>query len=222
MKITKLVLVSVPLGGAFGAATSWINDFSSPYRSSGGRVEAVSGGVRSVAEVVSLLVDVGWAWAGLAVAVGWLARTPVRGSIAGVMALTAATAAYYRVDSYLLEEPFAWHQGLMVFWWTVGLVTGLVLGAVGAAARRTGTIGLLTGLTVPVGALLQMAVMPPGFGPTENPEAVWALVIVCVGATAAAAFVFLRFFRGAAPGEPSPDPPPAVRTVESSAGMAVE
>ena len=82
MKIIRAVGVAAVLGAGFGAATSLVNDLSSPYGKLGGAL--VRGGwtwVSDVAEVGSLLLDVGWAWAAVAVAAGWLG---VRARSAGV------------------------------------------------------------------------------------------------------------------------------------------
>jgi hypothetical protein len=73
------VSVAAVLGAGFGATTSLVNDVSSPYGELGGRlVRASWTWVTEVAEVGSLLLDVGWAWAAVAVAAGWLARAIVR------------------------------------------------------------------------------------------------------------------------------------------------
>lgn len=81
------------LGAGFGATTSLINDLSSPYGELGGRlVQARWTWVTEVAEVGSLLLDVGWAWAAVAVAAGWLAGAIVRAAAAGAVSLMTATA----------------------------------------------------------------------------------------------------------------------------------
>jgi hypothetical protein len=182
------------LGAGFGAVTSLVNDVSSPYGIVGGRlVNAGWAWVAQVVEVASLLLDVGWAWAGLAVAVGWLAGTRVRGAAAGVLALVAATAAYSCMDSVLREEPLNWYWTNTLIWWLASVVFGSVLGAVGATIRRPGVIGLLAGLTVPVGAIVQMIFLPPGSGLIVHPAAIWARVIVLVAATVSIGVIVTRF-----------------------------
>jgi hypothetical protein len=115
--------------------------------------------------------------------------------VAGVVALAAAVTAYYGLDSVLRGEPFAWYQAEMLRWWVASLVIGLALGTVGAMVRRPGVVGLVAGLTVPVGAALQMVVLPPGLdGYTDNPEAVWARLIVWVAAALSGAVATARFF----------------------------
>ncbi|MFD1932117.1 hypothetical protein ACFSKW_11590, partial [Nonomuraea mangrovi] len=58
------------LGIAFGAGTSLVNALSSPYSLLGAPLDGTLWG--GAAKVLSLLVDSGWAWAALAVGVGWL------------------------------------------------------------------------------------------------------------------------------------------------------
>ncbi|MER5851737.1 hypothetical protein ABT126_33135 [Streptomyces sp. NPDC002012] len=183
----KITMGALAAGVGFGAATSLINAFSSPY----GELGAPLAGTvwAGAAKVLSLLMDAGWSWAALAVAVGWLAGTPVRGALVGALALIAATGAYYVTDA------FASGAGTdMVRWWVAGLPLGLVLGAVGAAIRRPGLIGLLAALTVPVGAAVQMVVLPPRPHLTLTPAIVLAEVIVWTAAVFSAGWVVYRFW----------------------------
>ncbi|MFF5210152.1 hypothetical protein [Streptosporangium sp. NPDC000396] len=194
MRIIRSVVAALALGAGFGAVTSFVNDVSSPYGEAGGRlVNAGWAWVTEVAGVASLLLDAGWAWAALAVAAGWLAGALARGAVAGAVALAAATAAYYCMDSLLREEPLVSYREETLYWWLASLVLGPVLGVVGARAGRPGTIGLLAKLTVPVGAIVQMIFLPPGFGLTVRPAAVWALVIVWGAAAAGIGVVVTRF-----------------------------
>ncbi|MFD4946647.1 hypothetical protein ACFWNT_29935 [Streptomyces sp. NPDC058409] len=141
------------------------------------------------AKVLSLLMDAGWSWAALAVAVGWLAGTWARGALVGALALFAATGAYYVTDA------FVWGAGTdMVWWWIVGLPLGLVLGVVGAAIRRPGLIGLLAALTVPVGAAVQMVVLPPRPHLTVTPSIILAEVIVWTAAALGAGWAVHQFW----------------------------
>jgi len=47
-------------------------------------------------------------------------------------------------------------------WWLASLMLGPFLGAAGAGLVRSGVIGLLAGLIVPVGALVQTFFLQPG------------------------------------------------------------
>ncbi|HEV7933387.1 MAG TPA: hypothetical protein VGP70_13900 [Actinomadura sp.] len=194
MKFISSGIGTLALGAGFGALTSLINDVSSPYRTTGSRV--VNAGwawAAKVAEVASLLLDVGWAWAGLAVAMGWLVGTRVRGATAGVLALIAATTAYYCIDCILLKEPLAWHWPEMLQWWLASVVFGSALGAVGASIKQPGVLGLLAGLTLPAGAIVQMVFLPPGWGLIVHPAAIWVRVIVWVAATVSIGVIITRF-----------------------------
>jgi hypothetical protein len=82
------------------------------------------------------------------------------------------------------------------FWLARAVVLGLPLGAAGALSRRPGLIGLLAALTVPVGAALNMVVLPVRSGvPGESSAAGWAELTVWVAASAGAALVLVRFWR---------------------------
>ncbi|MFE3455561.1 hypothetical protein ACFXJ8_42275 [Nonomuraea sp. NPDC059194] len=187
------IVGAVLLGVAFGAGTSLVNALSSPYSPLGAPLDGTVWG--GAAQVLSLLVDSGWAWAALAVGVGWLVGGLVGAGVAGVAALMAATAAYYAMDALLRDEPLSWFWPETVLWWGASVVFGSVLGAVGAAIRHPGMIGLLAGLTVPVGAAVQMVVLPPAPGLTATSTTVWAQALVWAGALLGAALMVARFVR---------------------------
>ena len=73
------------------------------------------------------------------------------------------------------------------------LIFGPLLGAVGASLVRLGVIGLLAGLVVPVGALVQTIFLQPGIASSSRPAGVWALVIVLAAAVACISVVVARF-----------------------------
>jgi hypothetical protein len=148
----------------------------------------------SAAKVLSLLMDVGWAWAALAVAMGWLAGTRIKGALVGALALFAASGAYYVTDAFARDEPLALYATEMFTWWAASVLFGSVLGVVGAAIRRPGLIGLLAALTVPVGAAVQMAVLPPRPDLTLTPAIVLAEVIVWTAAVFGAGWAVYRFW----------------------------
>ncbi|PLW71470.1 hypothetical protein GQS52_18920 [Streptomyces sp. SCUT-3] len=187
----KIIGGSLVVGAGFGAATSLINAVSSPYSLGAPLTDTVW---MSAAKVLSLLMDAGWAWAALAVVVGRSAGTRARGAVAGVLALVAATAAYYATDSFARDEPFAWYGGEMLMWWAASVLFGSALGAVGAAVGRPGVIGLLAGLTVPVGAAVQMIILPPGSRITSISESDLAVAIVWTAAVAGAIWAVHRFW----------------------------
>ncbi|MER5320657.1 hypothetical protein [Streptosporangium roseum] len=191
------ILVSaLVVGAGFGAATSLVNALSHSYADLGSRAYATGGW--SVAEIMSVLLDSGWAWAGLAVAVGWLVTRAresgpaalAQGGAAGALVLLAATAAYSVVDAIRSGGQVSWYESEPLLWWVASVVLGAPLGAVGACVKRSGAIGLLARLTVPVGAAVQMVVLPPGRNEvveTMGKTIVWTAAAAIVG------FIVVRF-----------------------------
>ncbi|HEV3001950.1 MAG TPA: hypothetical protein VGW75_14505 [Solirubrobacteraceae bacterium] len=181
--------VSLVVGATYGAAASLVNRLSVPADAGGSPVAGTV--LEPAARAASLVLDAGWAWAGLAVAAGWLVAGRARGAIAGLVTLLAATAAYFAVDHAIHQQ---WSWGDLRYWGVASVVLGPALGAVGAAIRRPGVGGLVASLTVPVGAAVQMVVLPPGHGGAIVPvEAVWARAIVLAGAAVAAGLLVARF-----------------------------
>ncbi|MFD0887057.1 hypothetical protein ACFQ08_21125 [Streptosporangium algeriense] len=250
------------LGAVFGAATSLVNATSHHYADLESEVATTSGA--SVIEIVSVLIDSGWAWAGLAVAMGWLATrtkgaqtegaqtkraqtkraqtegvqtvetrtreawtgetrtggtgedglgrehagenrsgTLVHGAVAGAVALLTATPAYGFADTVWRGEPLAtWYLSESPVWWVAGVVFGAPLGAVGACVTRPGVIGLLARMVVPVGAAVQMVVLPPGRNEritVIGQAVVWTLAALFAG------FVIVRFLGGRRSAPPGPE-----------------
>lgn len=155
------------------------------------------------AEFVSLILDSGWAWAGMAVAAGWMVskgQRPAAGTLAGALAgfvgVLAATITYY-LGELLFQGTFIWDWRVRI--WLVGtLVLGSPLGIVGASIRRSGPIGALAALAVPVGAVINMALLPP---PGGSAMATPVVVTVCTTAAAAAVVVLARATRTRRRGE---------------------
>jgi hypothetical protein len=192
----KLLVSALVVGAGFGAATSLVNAISLAYADVESRAYTTSGW--SVAEIMSVLLDSGWAWAGLAVAAGWLltrdqesrAAALRQGAAVGVLALLAAVTAYSIVDTIRSGASFPWYESEPLVWWVASVVFGGPLGAIGACVRQPGAIGLLARLTVPVGAAVQMVVLPPGRN--EVIEAIGQRV-VWTAAAASFCFVVVRF-----------------------------
>ncbi|TMR21482.1 hypothetical protein ETD86_14995 [Nonomuraea turkmeniaca] len=187
----EILVSALAVGAGFGAATSLVNALSHNNADLESSAYTTSGW--SIAEIMSLLLDSGWAWAGLAVAAGWLVtraresrpRTLAQGgAAAGALALLAATAAYSIVDSIRSGEQIPWYMSEPAVWWVASVVLGAPLGAVGACVKRPGAIGLLARLTVPVGAAVQMVVLPPGRNEvveTAGKTIVWTVAAASIG-----------------------------------------
>ncbi len=177
MGTSSRLVACLMLGAVWGALSSFTNAEASPF------------GV-----AVAVVVNAGWAWAGVAVAAGWVVRTVVRGAAAGVLALFAMTTAYYGMDSILRDEPFGSYWYEMRVWWLASLVFGAVLGAIGGSIRRPGLVGLLAGLAVPVGATVEMILLPregAAFG-VVNPVYDWLRPVVWAAAAAVTAGLVAR------------------------------
>lgn len=195
MKLANTAVLSATLGALFGATTSSVNWLSTPADAGGSPVADT--GLEPIARVASLILDSGWAWAGLAVAIGWLINLPVRGAVAALVALLAATAAYLLMDHVLRDQPLALDE--LRYWAVASVLLAPGLGAVGASIRRPGVVGLLASLAVPAGATVQMILQPPGgSGLTVSTEAVWARGIVLAAAAALAGVVMIRFVAASA------------------------
>ncbi len=200
MRVSGKLLVCLAVGAAYGALTSLANAASSSYNPAlGGHLAGT--GWASAAEVVSLILDSAWAWAALAVAVGWATGSRGQGAATGVVALLAATTSYYGADALLRQEPLLGYLWEMRLWWAASAIFGGPLGAIGASIGRRGWVGLAAGLTVPLGAAIQMLFFPPlSTTPSGvNVEAVWAISLVWVAAAVGAAVVAALWLRHSRP-----------------------
>lgn len=192
----KIAIGAVGGGVVFGAVTSVANDVSSPYGEIGGRL--VAGGwswLTDVFQFASHLLDTGWAWAAVAVVVGRLARAVGWGAVAGALTLIAATTTYYLADSVFHGESLDFYGRDMLFWWLPAVLVGPLLGMAGALTHRPGLLGLFAALAVPIGALVQMIVFPPG-GTFQVPDsAIYARAAVTTAALLSTALLLFRFTR---------------------------
>ncbi|MEV7432329.1 hypothetical protein [Streptomyces griseoviridis] len=214
------VAVAAASGAVFGAATSLANALSSPYSRLGAPLTGTVPG--RTAKVLSLLLDAGWSWAALAVLAGAGAGAGVAGSVrgagagtglraagsargavtgaglgivglvrgaaAGVVSLAVASTAYYAMDTVVFDGGTD-----TLLWVMVSVPFGSVLGAIGAAARRPGAVGLLAALTVPAGAAAQMLLIPPRPHLTVTASIVVAETVVWTGAALGTALAVRRF-----------------------------
>jgi hypothetical protein len=81
-------------------------------------------------------------------------------------------------------------------------VLGPLLGVAGALIRRPGPVGVAAALLVPVGAALQMVIMPP---PPDSRMAVPVRLVVWTAAAVAALLIGYRAARGWGGSEPDSD-----------------
>ncbi|MFJ6295151.1 hypothetical protein ACIQJX_17535 [Streptomyces griseoviridis] len=216
------VAVAAASGAVFGAATSLANALSSPYSRLGapltGTVPGRTAKVLSLLldagwswAALAVLAGAG-AGAGLGVAgsvrgagtgTGLRAAGPARGAVAGaglgivglvrgaaagVVSLAVASTAYYAMDTVVFDGGTD-----TLLWVMVSVPFGSVLGAIGAAARRPGAVGLLAALTVPAGAAAQMLLIPPRPHLTVTASIVVAETVVWTGAALGTALAVRRF-----------------------------
>ena len=187
------------IGVAFGAVTSLVNNVPGMLGEVGMPREEQSTATW-IAEFTSKMLDSGWAWAALAVLVGWLAgrdpalyRAAAAGALTGTVALLLATLTYYGTDVLFGIDMYA---RTTVFWLVRAVAFGAPLGVVGACLRRPGWLGLLAGLVVPVGAAANMVLFPLWTGlDGETTAALWAQRTVWLAAAAGVVLVGARFVR---------------------------
>jgi hypothetical protein len=199
VRVVSGVLISMVVGAAYGATTSFVNNVPG-LLGEVGQSHNEDSPVTWAAIFISLILDSGWAWAALAFFLGWLWGSQARllaaatvGAIVGAAGLVAATVTYYSAD--MLFGIGAYWQ--MVSYWLIRAVAfGLLLGIAGAMARRPQMLGLFAALTVPTGMAMNMVLFPLESGlPGESSAAKWAQCTVWVLVVAGAAFVTLRFAR---------------------------
>lgn len=196
MRWVRWVATALAAGSTLGVSAAVFNNVPI-FLGEVGESRADRSAWSQAAEFVSLILDSGWAWAALAVVVGWLVSKGLRpgvgvlrGAAAGCIALVVATMVY---DS--LEALFQHGTGggwRLQYWLILGVVLGLPLGAVGASTRRPRLAGVLAALVVPVGAVVNMIVMPPS---AESLVAVPVTLTVCGAAAMAAVVVVTRAVR---------------------------
>lgn len=198
MRLHTLVALSVALGAGFGAADALLNDLASPYGNIGGHLaDAGLLWVVVPAKLAGLWIHSAWAWAGLGLLVGWIAKRLVAGAIGSVLALLSATTAYYVLYPVLEQEPLSDYWANLSgsdvgWWWPASVIFGPLLGAVGACARSPGLIGLLAGLALPLGMTVDRLTVGPLLTPIERV----AQVCVVLAAALVAGVVMTRYLVG--------------------------
>lgn len=147
----------------------------------------------------SLILGVGWSWAGAAILLGRLAAGWRRSAIAGMTVLVLATCGYYVADMLRgayrgidQSNPTGMDWGAFVnnvlFWSIVSCIVGPLLGLIGAGSRRGDARGLACKLVLPAVAAAEMADdLRNDLASLTRPVVVatWTAVLVCVLASAA-------------------------------------
>lgn len=200
------------VAAALGAADALVNDMAD----SAGFATTT----RSALEIAGVVLNAGWAWAGLAIWAGWIvgrARPAwLHAAIAGVVVLSLATAFYYLVKTGLQGLSPRTRSDSLLAWWSVAVWVGPLLGVVGALTRRRDVVGWFAALVLPAGAALQMVVLPPGHTAlvVERGQAlVWvAAVVMVMVVTVRLLFVRSRPTRVQHSGRGAVGSPPHIRT----------
>jgi hypothetical protein len=193
VKLPGKIAAGLAAGAGLGIAASAANAAAAPSGFLAGLIAEAGGLWLQAAGAATVVFNAGCLWASAAVLAGQLAGTRVAGAVAGVLALAAATAAYYGTDAVLRQTAFLgfWHE--LHFWWAPNVVLGLLLGAIGSWIMRPGLTGLLAGLTVPVGAAVEAALLPRYPAGSEAGTALdWARLAIWAAAGTAAAVALVR------------------------------
>ncbi len=170
-------------------------------------VSAINGAGIPALVPVSLILGVGWTWAGAAILLGRLTAGWQRSAMAGVTVLVLAVCGYYIGDmlrgGYRVIDPsdptgamfldwgnFANH---VLFWSIVSLIVGPLLGLIGSGSRRGDALGLVCKLILPAVAAAEMVdrlrndLLP---GAEHVRAATWSVVLVSALAFAALLIVW--------------------------------
>jgi hypothetical protein len=176
------------LGIALGVATAW--------------VDVLAGGLDQTdgARALSMVLNAGAVWAGLAVLCGWIVRRPiVAAAIAGALGLGAAVLGYYLYGALIGDRVAVGLPGLtgaIRLWAVLAVTLGPVLGITGALIHRPGPIGILATLAVPVGVAVEMIWLRRLSGETfvVDPALAWAQAAMVATAIVGAVTVLCRRF----------------------------
>ncbi len=165
---------------------------------------AVNGAGMPALVPASLILGVGWSWAGAAILLGRLAAGWQRSAIAGLTVLVLATCGYYGADmlrgayhvvdqSNLTGMDWGAFVNNVLFWSIVSCIVGPLLGLIGAGSRRGDARGLVCKLVLPAVAAAEMANdLRTDLASLTRPVAVATWTAVLVSALALAALLVVR------------------------------
>jgi hypothetical protein len=111
---------------------------------------------------VSMILNAGSVWAGLAVLAGWIAYGRLAGPFAGIVSLWCAVLGYYGwgvLAGDRVDVGISGLSGAVRAWSIAALVLGPLFGLAGTLIRRYDIVGSLALLVVPVGALVEVFVI---------------------------------------------------------------
>lgn len=108
--------------------------------------------------------NAGWAWAGLPVLAGALVRRPTAGAVAGSVGTLVALAAFSVLNAAVRGVPITEPVRGDLVWWAASVTVCPLLALLGTRFGRRGVTGLAAVLVIPVGAALEMIVLPPPTG----------------------------------------------------------
>jgi len=165
---------------------------------------AVNGAEIPALVPASLILGVGWSWAGAAILLGRLAAGWQRSAIAGLTVLVLATCGYYGADMlrsayHVIDQSNLTGMGWgafvndVLFWSVVSCIVGPLLGLIGAGSRRGDARGLVCKLVLPAVAAREMVDrLRNDLPPVTEPIRVATWTAVLVSALAIAALLVVR------------------------------
>ncbi|MEO8468074.1 MAG: DUF6518 family protein [Chloroflexota bacterium] len=178
----------VGLGITLGVATAW--------------VDVRAGGLEQdgLWRATSMVLNSGSAWATLAVVSGSLIGRPFAAALGGTIALMCAVAGYYAFGVVVGDRAqvgLAGVSGAVRMWAILAVVVGPVLGFAGSQIRRSGIIGFVAGLIVPVGIVVEMLGLRRLSGETfaVDPALAWAQTSMVAVAILGAGWVMIKRYR---------------------------
>jgi len=149
-------------------------------------VSAVNGAGIPALVPASLILGVGWSWAGAAILLGRLAAGWQRSAIADMTVLVLAVCGYYVTD-------WGTFVNNVLFWSIVSCIVGPLLGLIGAGSRRGDALGLVCKLVLPAVAAAEMVDRLRNDLPSvTEPIRVATWTAVLVSALAIAALLVVR------------------------------
>lgn len=140
MNSASRLLIAIALGAAFGIASSASN--------------------HTMQSPITFLLNAGWAWAAVPVWAGAMQNTKPQAAMVGPVTGATAVFGYYLSDSALGGTPFEAYWYEVVYWLVGYAIVGSAFALIGFAVRSKSLAGLLAGVFVPVGAFIEMILLP--------------------------------------------------------------